>query len=57
MEIEDARSKLIALIEGLEIQDIIKFLHIAKVGDYRNLGAQHYKHAISTIPTSKKRSN
>jgi len=41
--IESAEAKLLVLMEGLCIQDLERFINLAKIGDYRKLGEQYYE--------------
>lgn len=43
------KKKMKALLEGLEIRHIEKFMRLAKTGDYRNLGEQYVKAAKKLI--------
>ena len=43
------KDKLIALMEGLDIQNINDFIKQAKIGDYRNLGHRYKTAKLDTI--------
>lgn len=39
---KNAKEKILALLEGLDISNPDDFLEDAKVGDYRNLGKRYF---------------
>ena len=43
------KKKVKALLEGLEIEEVEKFMSVAKTGDYRNLGKIYVKEVKKRI--------